>query len=527
MNGPVQPGPSIPGGPPSAAAVLDAGLAAHPDREALVGRHGRFTWTELDAEANRAAHALASLGVGPGDRVAMALPNDVDIVIGFLACMRLGAVWLGLSLVLAPPEKAYLLDDSGAAVVLATPSIATELTPSGGERATAARIVVVDPDGRDDEWRARIVDAATAPLDISVDPHGPAAIAYTSGTTGRPKGAVHSQHNLLLPGAVARSRAQYRADDRVGVVLPLTIVNLIALGPLLAWQVGATCVAIDRVDAPGLAGWIRDERVSAISTVPTIMHDLLTNPEVETDALESLRVPGVGGADCPESFRDLYRQRFGTEVTVGYGLTEAPTAVTMTVPELPAVAGSAGRVLPHVRVVIIGDDGAEAAPGDVGEICVGPAVDGPWAGVYTPMLGYWNRPTETAEALQGGLLHTGDLGLIDVDGEVFVKDRRHDLVIRGGANVYPAEVERVLHDDPGVAACAVVGRPDDRLGERVVAFVQPVDGATLDIDELRAHCSANLARYKVPEEFHVVDAFERNAMGKIVKAGLRERLAAT
>jgi acyl-CoA synthetase (AMP-forming)/AMP-acid ligase II len=310
-------------------------------------------------------------------------------------------------------------------------------------------------------------------------------------------------------------------------VLPLTIVNLIALGPLLAWQVGATCVAIDRVDAPGLAGWIRDERVSAISTVPTIMHDLLTNPEVETDALESLRVPGVGGADCPESFRDLYRQRFGTEVTVGYGLTEAPTAVTMTVPELPAVAGSAGRVLPHVRVVIIGDDGAEAAPGDVGEICVGPAVDGPWAGVYTPMLGYWNRPTETAEALQGGLLHTGDLGLIDGDGEVFVKDRRHDLVIRGGANVYPAEVERVLHDDPGVAACAVVGRPDDRLGERVVAFVQASEGALIDIDELRAHCSANLARYKVPEEFHVVDTFERNAMGKIVKAGLRERLAAT
>jgi acyl-CoA synthetase (AMP-forming)/AMP-acid ligase II len=521
VSDPTPAGPAIPGGPASAAAVLNSGLAAHPDREALVGRHGRFTWAELDAEANRAAHALASLGVGAGDRVAMSLPNDVDIVVGFLACMRLGAVWLGISLVLAPPEKAYLLDDSGAAVVLATPSVAAGIAPA------TARIVIVDPGGRNDEWRALVADAAATPLDVSVDPHGPAAIAYTSGTTGRPKGAVHSQHNLLLPGAVARARAQYRPDDRVGVVLPLTIVNLIALGPLLAWQVGATCVAIDRVDAPGLAGWIRDERVSAISTVPTIMHDLLTNPEVQPDDLASLRVPGVGGADCPESFRDLYRQRFGTEVTVGYGLTEAPTAVTMTVPEIPPVAGSAGRALPHVRVVIIGDDGAEAAPGEVGEICVGPAVDGPWAGVYTPMLGYWNRPTETAEALQGGLLHTGDLGLIDEHGEVFVKDRRHDLVIRGGANVYPAEVERVLHDDPGVAACAVVGRPDDRLGERVVAFVQPVDGATLDIEQLRAHCGANLARYKVPEEFHVVDGFERNAMGKIVKAGLRKRLAST
>ena len=524
MRNPTSAGPAIPGGPASAAAVLDAGLKAHPDREALVGRHGRFTWTELDAEANRAAHALTSLGVGPGDRVAMSLPNDVDIVVGFLACMRLGAVWLGINLVLAPPEKAYLLDDSGSSVVLVTPSVAAELVLPGAKRASPARIVIVDPDGQDDEWRARVSDGAATPLDISVDRHGAAAIAYTSGTTGRPKGAVHSQHNLLLPGAVARSRAQYRDDDRVGVVLPLTIVNLIALGPLLAWQVGATCVAIDRVDAPGLAGWIREEQVSAISTVPTIMHDLLTHPEVTPDDLASLRVPGVGGADCPDSFRDLYRQRFGTEVTVGYGLTEAPTAVTMTVPEIPAVPGSAGRALPHVRVAIVSDDGAEVAPGEVGEICVGPALDGPWAGVYTPMLGYWNRPAETAEALRGGLLHTGDLGLIDEDGEVFVKDRRHDLIIRGGANVYPAEVERVLHDDSSVAACAVVGRDDVRLGERVVAFVQPVEGATLDIEELRAHCSANLARYKVPEEFHIVDTFERNAMGKIKKAGLRVRL---
>jgi acyl-CoA synthetase (AMP-forming)/AMP-acid ligase II len=301
-------------------------------------------------------------------------------------------------------------------------------------------------------------------------------------------------------------------------------VNLIALGPLLAWQVGATCVAIDRVDAPGLAGWIRDEHVTTISTVPTIMHDLLTHPDVGAGDLASLRLPGVGGADCPESFRDLYRRRFGAEVTVGYGLTEAPTAVTMTVPEVPAVPGSAGRALPHVRVVILDEAGAEVPPGEVGEICIGPALDGPFAGVYTPMLGYWNRPAETAEALRGGLLHTGDLGLVDEDGEVFVKDRRHDLVIRGGSNVYPAEVERVLHDDPSVAACAVVGQPDDRLGERVVAFVQPAQGATIDVEALRAHCLANLARYKVPEEFHVVDAFERNAMGKIVKAGLRARV---
>jgi acyl-CoA synthetase (AMP-forming)/AMP-acid ligase II len=453
----------------------------------------------------------------------MALPNDVDVVIGFLACMRLGALWLGVNLPLAPPEKAYLVCDSGARIVLATPEAAAELGALADDLPDLERVVRVAPGNDADEWRPLVATAAPTVPDVELDPFAPAAIAYTSGTTGYPKGAVHSQHNLLLPGAVARARRQYGHGDRVGVVLPLTILNLIALGPLLGWQTGATCVAIDRVDAPGLARWIREERVTAISTVPTIMHDLLTHPDVTADDLASLTTPGVGGADCPESFRDLYRQRFGREVTVGYGLTEAPTAVTMTDPDAPPVAGGAGRALPHVRVVVVDDDDAEAPPGTTGEICVGPATDGDWAGVYTPMLGYWVRPEATAATLKDGLLHTGDLGVLDADGELFVRDRRHDLIIRGGANVYPAEVERVLHDDARVAACAVIGRPDDRLGERVVAFVQVADGEHVAPEELRDACAANLARYKVPEEFHFVASFPRTPMGKIRKTELRGR----
>jgi acyl-CoA synthetase (AMP-forming)/AMP-acid ligase II len=310
----------------------------------------------------------------------------------------------------------------------------------------------------------------------------------------------------------------------VGVVLPLTLLNLIALGPLLAWQAGSTCVAVDRIDALGLARWIREERITSISTVPTMMHDLLTSPDVSTDDLQTLTNPGVGGADCPDSFRDLYRRRFGREVTVGYGLTEAPTAVTMTDPQAPAVPGSAGRALPHVRLVVVDDAGAEVAAGTTGEICVGAATSGPWAGVYTPMLGYWNQPEATRVALADGLLHTGDLGAIDADGELFVRDRRSDLVIRGGANVYPAEVERVLHGDGRVAACAVIGRPDPRLGERVVAYVQVAPNAHLTVPELQDLCRANLARYKVPEEFHFVEDFPRTPMGKIRKKELRARL---
>lgn len=524
---PVATRPAIPGGgPQTVATVLEPGLTAHPDHEALVGRWSRFTYAALDVEVDRAAAALHDLGVRPGTRVACAIGNQPDIVVAFLACARLGAIWLGVNLALAPPEQAYLLRDAEVALLVAQPDVVDALAPHLDELSDLRRVVVCDPArGARDEWRA-LLDAADpgSRPDHSVDPFAPAAIAYTSGTTGFPKGAVHSQHNLLLPGAVARERARADEDTRVGVVLPLTILNLVALGPLVAFQGASTCVTIDRVDPVGLARWIRTERVTTVSTVPAILHGLLTHPDVHEEDLATLTVPGVGGADCPDAFKDLYRARYGAEVTVGYGLTEAPTAVTLSDPSAPPVPGGAGKALPHVRVVVLDEADREVAPGELGELCVTARVEGPWAGVYTPMLGYWKRPEATAEALRGGVLHTGDLGCVDADGEVHVKDRRHDLVIRGGSNVYPAEVERVLHDDPRVAACAVVGKPDDRLGERVVAFVELVAGTTVTGEDLAAHCRTQLAAYKVPEEWHLVDAMPRNAMNKILKNELRRRL---
>ncbi|MSO79015.1 MAG: long-chain fatty acid--CoA ligase [Acidimicrobiia bacterium] len=491
--------PIIPGdGPQTAADVLERGLRDFPDRDALVGRSGRATYVELERLVNQVANGLRGMGVSEGDRVGGCMPNDLPIVVAFLACMRIGAIWVGINRALAPPEQQYLLDDAEVSLLL-------------------------EPDG---DWLAFLETGDTTrpvlPGGGDIDPFAPAAIAYTSGTTGFPKGAVHSQHNLLLPGAVARSRGQYSGDDRFGVMLPLTLLNLIALGPLLAYQVGGTCVAIDRVDAPGLATWIRDERVTSFASVPAILHGLLTHPDVSPEDLASLRTPGVGGADCPEAFRELYRERYHAEVTIGYGLTEAPTAVTMTRPDEAPVPNSSGRALPHVRVVPLDQHGNEVAPGEIGELCIGPTLDGEWTGVYTPMLGYWKQPEATAAALRDGMLHTGDLGSVDEHGEVFVADRRNDLIIRGGANVYPAEVERVLYQDARVAACAVVGAPDERLGERVVAFVQPQPGATVDVAELRALCEENLARYKVPERFEIVGAFERTPMGKIKKTGLRK-----
>ncbi|HZO10353.1 MAG TPA: long-chain fatty acid--CoA ligase, partial [Myxococcota bacterium] len=381
--------------------------------------------------------------------------------------------------------------------------------------------VVVDPGGGADEWHARLEAAAGAVRpDVAIDPFGPAAIAYTSGTTGHPKGAIHSQHNLLLPGAVALATARYPEGVRMGVVLPLTILNLVVLGPLTAFQLGTACVAIDRVDPEGLAGWIRRERVGSFAGVPTIFHDLLTHPRVGPADLAPLVAPEVGGAECPEEFRALWRERFGAEVRVGYGMTEAPTAVTWTDGTPPTLPGICGRAQPQLEISIRGEHDRELAPGEIGEICVGPARAGPWAGVYTPMLGYWRRPEASAEALRGGLYRTGDLGFLDAGGTLFVRGRRSELILRGGANVYPAEVERVLQQIPGVAGCAVFGIPDARLGQRVVAAVEPLPGVVLDPEAILARLRPELARYKLPERIAIVASLPRNAMRKVIKRDL-------
>ncbi len=508
--------PAIPSAPQTIAAVLDRGVAEHPDREALVARHGRYTYRELDRAANRAAHALARLGIGPFDRVAASLPNDAEIVIALLAVMRLGAIWVGINRVLAAPEKGYMLGDAGVRVLLADPAVAAQLALNRSALPALTHVVEVREGDAGSQWATLCANQSDGPCRRdAIDPFAPAAIAYTSGTTGFPKGAVHSQHNLLLPGAVAAATGAYGADLRQGVLLPLTILNLMVLAPLLAFQDGSCCVVIDRMDPEGLAEWIRRERVGHVTAVPTIYRDLLGDPAIDPDDLRSLRRPEVGGAECPEAVQALYRRRFGAEITIGYGMTEAPTAVARSDGRTVPTPGFCGKAVPQVEIEI---RGARSASG--GEICIAPAARGAWAGVYTPMLGYWNKPHATSEALRDGVYHSGDLGFLDDDGNLFIRGRRSELILRGGANVYPAEVERVLRAHPGVADAAVFGVPDERLGQRVAAVVTPAADARLSADDLRAHCSAELARYKVPERIRIDATLPRNSMGKVLKREL-------
>lgn len=489
--------------PGTVAQVFDRVLAAEPDRPALVTRSGRWSYGELDRLADRAAHALTALGVRTGDRVAGALPNDVDVVIAFHGAMRLGAVWVGVNRALAPPEKRYLLTDSGSSLLVCDTPTADELGDVEG-----CRLVVADPGDDSCLWQEAMAAAPDTPVRAAVDPLAPAGIAYTSGTTGFPKGAVHSQYNLLLPGAAMVANRGYDATLRKGDSLPLTILNMQVLTTLLTAQCGGLQVIMDRGDAQGVADWIRDERVTLWNGAPATLYSMATMDEVAAEDLASMREVWVGGADCPETIRDAFVAKFGRPVCQAYGLSEAPTIVS--IEDVGAHTPTAsGRPLAHLDVRIVDD-----------EVCVAPFAEGPWAGVYRPMLGYWERPEATAETLRDGVLHTGDIGVVGDDGLLHIRDRKSLVILRGGANVYPAEVERVIQELDAVAACAVVGLPDDRLGERVAAAIELVPGAAITEQELTAHCAANLAKYKVPERWAFVEQFARNSMNKIPRTDL-------
>lgn len=486
------------------------------ENPALVGTGGRFTFGELEAAVNQATRAFRELGIGVGDRIAACLRNDAPIVIAFLASQRLGAIWVGVPRPLAGPEKAYLLRDSGASAVLVEADLAADLAAETDDLPDLRHVISVAREGADD-WSGLTEAESPARPDLPpVDRHAPAGISYTSGTTGFPKGAVHSQHNLLVPVIVGRQIGKPATMPRQGVMLPLTSLNVMVLGPINAYLGGDTCVCIDRTDAPGIAQWIQEEEIGSICMPPTIFHDLLNNRAIDPLQLESLVEPTSGGTQVPPDLVASYQEQFGQRIISGYGMTEAPTSVSWSNDEATGLRpGGCGKPLPHVEIAIVDESDEPVGNGEIGEITVSAASSGPFANLYTPMLAYWNKPEETAKVLRGGRYHTGDLGYFAPDGELVIQGRRNDLIIRGGGNVYPAEVERVLTAHPAVGDAAVFGVPDERLGERVGAAVVLEE----DVPEadLLAHCAEQLAPYKVPDFVMFLTDLPRNATGKVLK----------
>jgi long-chain acyl-CoA synthetase len=479
------------------AEVLNTALAERPQAPAIEAASGTWTYAELDDQARRAAGALWSLGVRPGDRVAACLPNDLAIVAAFHGAQRIGAVWVGIGEALAANEQQGLHDLCAPAVTLAGPRC--ELTSPGR----------VDPD----RWAELITNDESAPR-IEVDIDAPAGIGFTSGTSGHPKAVTHSQRNLLLPGAILVATRGYGPDLRKGDSFPFTTLNLMVLSTLLTAQAGGCAVVMNRRDVEGVAEWISTRRVTVWNGAPAQLHDLAARPDLE---LSSLREVWSGGSDTPDALRRAFADTHGLIPRATYGMTEAPTVVSIDPPGDEWRPGTSGLVMPQYDVAAYDDDGHRLPPGELGELRLSGAMTGPWANTWRPTLGYWERGGVRPPA--PGPVPTGDIGRVDADGWLTVLDRKKLVIIRGGANVYPLEVERVIATHPDVAKAGVCAVPDDRLGQRVAAVVEST-GPALDFAALAEHCKRELAPYKVPERWSQVDTLPMNAMGKVERTRL-------
>ncbi|GGM91238.1 fatty acid--CoA ligase [Thermopolyspora flexuosa] len=515
-------------------AVLEASRG-HGAKDFVVYEDERLSYEDHYRRAATLARRLAEeYGVAKGDRVAIAMRNLPEWVIAFSAALAAGAVTVPLNAWWTAPELEYGLADSGAKVLIADGERAARLHGSD----IAARLIVARADGWDLPPGARLFDevlgevaADARPPAVEVGPEDPATIFYTSGTTGRPKGALGSHRNLgqapmSVAYALARTRARAGADPYGGMGGPrvtlLTVPLFHATGCFAAliptMFSGGTLVLMHKWDPERALQLIEREKVTAMTGVPTNAWQLLSHPSLDKYDISSLGGVGYGGAPAPPKLLERLNTRLPSRTASnGYGMTETTAlAIINSGPDYVAKPDSIGLPVAVCDVKICGPGGEELPPGEVGELCLrGPNV----------IMGYWNRPAETAETFIDGWVHTGDLARVDEEGFVYVVDRAKDMVIRGGENVYCAEVEAALYEHPAVEEAAVIGVPHEELGEEVGAVVRLAPGASADPDELRAFLRERLAYFKVPTRFWFRDGeLPRNPAGKLIKTRLRQEV---
>jgi O-succinylbenzoate-CoA ligase len=491
-----------------------------PRFEALVDDHSgrRYTFTELDAGANRAAHLFAGLGVKPGDRVALLLMNGPEFVESFFGLAKLGAVVVPLNWRLVPDELAFILKDSGtqAMVYGAEFASAAEDLHRRGPEATGVRHWVQAGGGTRPEfagdWSALRDAASETEADIGAADDDLLYIMYTSGTTGLPKGVMHSHATAMWACFTLAATVEQRLKDRYLLALPLFHVG--ALTPMTAnVYAGNTNVVLRAFDPTRAWEIIQSERITTGLAVPAMLNFMLQALDRDKHDYSSLRWIMSGAAPVPVTLIEAYAA-LGIEIHQVYGLTETCGPACLIGPDdALAKAGSTGKAFFHTDVRVVSEHGRDAAPGTPGEVLV--------RGRHV-MQGYWNRPEATAETIRGGWLHTGDVATMDEEGFVYIQDRIKDMIISGGENVYPAEVENVLLAHPGVREAAVIGQPSTKWGESPLAVVVRSDPA-LSAEEVLRWCDGKMARFKQPRDAVFVDQIPRNPSGKALKRLLRDQ----
>ncbi|WP_327130308.1 long-chain fatty acid--CoA ligase [Streptomyces sp. NBC_01343] len=485
------------------ATLLTGSAAVHADRIAVRHETTALTYARLDDLTARTAALLQDRGVRPGDRVAVITPNVPHFPIAYYGVLRAGAVVVPMNPLLKAREIAFVLRDAGARLVLTSPTSAAETAEAAA--ATGTECLVLEPDGFDSaldriEPVAAVFDAQDTDL---------AVILYTSGTTGTPKGAELTHRNLLTNTATAaQTLFHVGPGDVLFGGLPLFHAFGQTCGLNTAVAAGATLSLLTRFHPAAALETVQRDAVTVFLGVPTMYAALVHAELPEGFDAPRLRLAVSGGAPLPVEVLHGFERRFGVDVLEGYGLSETSPVAAFNMPDRPRKPGSVGLPVRGVELRLVNEDGTTTGPGEVGEI----AIRG-----ENVMAGYHGRPRATAEAIRGGWFHTGDLARVDEDGYYFIVDRAKDMIIRGGYNVYPREVEEVLYQHPAVAEAAVVGIPDPRLGEEIAAMVVLKPDVRATAEEIRDHVKARVAAYKYPRVVKLTDALPKGPTGKILK----------
>jgi fatty-acyl-CoA synthase len=495
------------------------------EREALVSCHQdvRLTYAQLDAEVDRVARALLAVGLKPGDRVGIWSPNCAEWTLTQLATARAGIILVNVNPAYRTSELVYALNQSGCRMLLAarafkTSDYAAMIDDVRDELRTIEDVVFLGEASWDGLLEGARDEIALPPL----SPTDAINIQYTSGTTGAPKGATLSHRNILNNGYLVGVGCGYTAEDRVCIPVPFYHCFGMVMGNLGALTHGAAMVIpAPAFDPAATLAAVAGERCTSLYGVPTMFIAELDHPGFADYDLTSLRTGIMAGSPCPvEVMKRVIADMHMDEVTICYGMTETSPVSTQTAADDPLDkrVGTVGRVHPHVEVKVADDTGAPVPRGETGELCTRG---------YSVMLGYWDDPRRTAEAIDAdGWMHTGDLATMDADGYLNIVGRSKDMVIRGGENVYPREIEEFLYTHPDIADVQVIGVPDERFGEELMAWVIVRGDAQLDADAVRAFCQGRIAHFKIPRYVKVVDAFPMTVTGKVQKFRMREQAMA-
>jgi len=507
---------------------LERTAARVPDNLALVSRHQdrRYTYAGFNAAVDEVARGLMALGLEPGDRIGIWSPNNAEWVLVQYATAKAGVILVNINPAYRTTELAYALKQSGCRMLVAARSFKTsnyeamieEVRP---DLPALEKVILLGTDG----WDALLAGAASVAEEALRERSGalqfddPINIQYTSGTTGFPKGATLSHHNILNNGYFIGEACRYTEADRVCIPVPFYHCFGMVLGNLACTTHGAAIVIPEAGFEPkATLEAVAAEQCTSLYGVPTMFIAELEHPDFESFELSSLRTGIMAGSPCPvEVMKQVVSRMHMEEVTIAYGMTETSPVSTQTVPEdsLEHRVSTVGRVHPHVEVKITDpENGRVVERGVAGELCTRG---------YSVMTGYWNDPERTAESIDAaGWMHTGDLATMDADGYVNIVGRIKDMIIRGGENIYPREIEEFLYTHPDVSDVSVIGVPDVKYGEELMAWVKVREGATLTDEALKEFCRGRIAHYKVPRYIKFTDEFPMTVTGKIQKFKMRE-----